>query len=187
MQPAHNFPSFIFINPTGKLDFIQDCAENQMLSSGFLDKHIAIICIYPWNALCGGTWQLSRRKKNSVEATFEASHSPSWPEGGDQSQVFCWPHCRPAPLLLAPLALSASLARNLTASRKNSSLPQFPCLDGDPSSEIPPHPMLTPVLAVIRYPCDSLAPLVPPEQPRSSWGWGTGPCSLWRRAGEDSC
>ena len=78
MQPAHSFPGFIFINPTGKLDFVQDCAENQMLElgSGFLDKHTGIICIYPWNALCGGTWQLSRRKKNSVKAPFEASHSP---------------------------------------------------------------------------------------------------------------
>lgn len=49
MQPVHHFPSFIFINLTGKLDFIQDYAENQMLElgSGFLDKHIAIICIYP--------------------------------------------------------------------------------------------------------------------------------------------
>ena len=37
------------LNPTGKLDFVQDCAENQMLElgSGFLDKHTGIICIYP--------------------------------------------------------------------------------------------------------------------------------------------
>lgn len=192
MQPANNFPSFIFINLTGKLDFIQDYAENQMLElgSGFLDKHIAIICIYPWNAVRGGTWQLSRRKKNSVKATFQASHSCSWPEGSEYSQVFCGPHFRPAPSLLAPLTLSASLAGNLTASRKNStlsSLPQFPCLDGVPSSEFPPCPVLTHVLSVIKQCYDCLACLVPPEQLRSSLRWGMESCSLWPRTGEDSC
>lgn len=49
MQSARSFPSFIFINPTGKLDFAQGYAVKQMLAlgSGFLDKHIAIIRIYP--------------------------------------------------------------------------------------------------------------------------------------------
>ena len=44
---------------------------------------------------------------------------PSWPEAGENSQVFCWPHCRPAPSLLALLTLSPSLAGNIPASKKN--------------------------------------------------------------------
>lgn len=44
---------------------------------------------------------------------------PSWPEAGENSQVFGWPHCRPAPSLLSLPTLSPSLARNIAASRKD--------------------------------------------------------------------
>jgi hypothetical protein len=136
MQPAHSFPSFIFINPTGKLDSTRGCAAKQMLdlASGFLDKHIAIICIYPWNALCGGTWQLSRRKKNSVNATFEASHSPSWPEAPLKANAL--PAGSSCPLL--------PLARNLTASRKNTGLYSILVSRTGPSSALPSCPLWTP-------------------------------------------